>query len=148
MLDDDAGFVAFGNRASRKGRELEANPHAALCFGVLTQHRQVRAEGAVELLPEAETEAYFRSRPRGSRLAAWVSEEQSAPIASRLDLEQRFAEVDARWPGDDIPRPPTWSGMCLRAEAIEFWQGRLNRMHDRLVYRRSGPAWEIERLTP
>jgi pyridoxamine 5'-phosphate oxidase len=146
-VTDEGRFLVFGNRASRKGRELEANPQAALCFGWLEQHRQVRVEGTVSWAPDDEVDAYFASRPHGSRIAAWVSERQSSPVRTRDELEARFAELEARYP-DAVPRPPTWSGIYVQADVVEFWQGRLNRLHDRFTYTRSAAGWVIARLTP
>ena len=131
------GFVFFTNYDSRKAAELDANPRAALVFHWPTLHRQVRVSGTVERTTAAESEAYFRTRPRGSRIAAWASR-QSDTIAGRAEIEARFREHDARFPGDDVPLPPFWGGYRLRPDAIEFWQGRVNRMHDRLVFTRRG----------
>ncbi|MBI2708218.1 MAG: pyridoxamine 5'-phosphate oxidase [Actinobacteria bacterium] len=146
-VDDDGGFVVFTNLASRKGRELSANPGVALCFGWLAQHRQVRVEGRAVVVPDEVADAYFASRPRSSRIAAWASEQQSAPVESREALERRFADVERRYPGD-VPRPPTWTGVRVVADAVEVWQGRRDRMHDRFRYERSGTSWTLVRLTP
>jgi pyridoxamine 5'-phosphate oxidase len=143
-----AGFVFYTNYDSRKAAELEANPRAALLLHWATLHRQVRVEGRVERTTTAESQAYHRSRPRGSRIAAWASR-QSDEIESRAALEARFRECDAEHPGEDVPLPPFWGGYRVIPEHIEFWQGRANRMHDRIVYRRSGGgAWEVVRLSP
>lgn len=143
------GFVFYTNYDSRKAAELEANPQAALLFHWATLHRQVRIEGRVERTSREASEAYHRSRPRGSRIAAWSSE-QSAVIESREVLERRFEEHGAKFPGEDVPLPPFWGGYIVAPERIEFWQGRANRMHDRILYRRGtrDDGWEVVRLSP
>jgi len=143
------GFVFFTNYESRKAAELELNPRAALLFHWATLHRQIRIEGPVTRTTGPESEAYHASRPRGSRIAAWASR-QSAPIDSRADLERHFGLRDAEFRGKDVPLPPFWGGYRVRPERIEFWQGRANRMHDRLLFRRAveGEAWELVRLSP
>jgi pyridoxamine 5'-phosphate oxidase len=143
---DARGFVFFTNYSSEKGRDLEANPHAALTFGWIEQERQVRIEGIVTQMPRSAVEDYFRTRPRGSRLGAWASQ-QSDVIAGREVLEARLAEAATNFP-DEVPPPTTWGGYRLVPERIEFWQGRTNRLHDRLVYRKNGADWVIERLAP
>jgi pyridoxamine 5'-phosphate oxidase len=143
----DSGFVFFTNYASRKGGELEALPYAALVFYWHLQHRQVRVEGRVERVSEAESDAYYASRPQGSRLGAWASE-QSRAIASRAALEQRFLELEQAYAGADIPRPPHWGGYRVVPDVVEFWQGRPSRLHDRLCYRLADQGWLIERLAP
>ena len=140
------GFVFFTGRESRKGNELAENARAALLFYWHVLGRQVRIEGEVERLGEDESRAYFDSRPRESRLAAWASE-QSAVIASRDELEERYREAEERY-GDEIPLPDRWGGYRLRAESLEFWQHGLHRLHDRLRYTRDGGGWKIERLSP
>ncbi len=144
---DERGFVFYTNYDSRKAEELEANPRAALLLHWPTLHRQVRIEGAVERTSFEESDAYHRSRPRGSRIAAWASK-QSAEIESREALERRFQERNAEFPGDDVPLPPFWGGYRVRAERIEFWQGRANRMHDRLLFTRTAGGWALTRLSP
>jgi pyridoxamine 5'-phosphate oxidase len=144
---DHRGFVFFTNYESRKSGELNDNPRAALTFywGIL--ERQVRAEGVVEKISEQESDAYFRTRPRGSRIGAWASK-QSSPLESRMELDRRFKEFDHRYPGEDVPLPPFWGGWRLNPARIEFWQGRINRLHDRLRYEREGDAWRVTRLYP
>jgi pyridoxamine 5'-phosphate oxidase len=145
---DEAGFTFHTNYDSRKGRELAANPHAALVFFWPELERQVRVEGVVRRLSDAESDAYFQSRPFGSRLSAWASR-QSAPVADRAAMERELEETARKYDGRDVPRPPFWGGLRLWPEAVEFWQGRPNRLHDRLRYRRVPPAeWRMERLSP
>jgi pyridoxamine 5'-phosphate oxidase len=142
---DERGFTFFTGYESRKGRELAENPRAALLFHWDPLGRQVRMEGTVERVDEAESDAYFRSRPRGARISASVSP-QSRVVDSRAELEKRAAELEAS--GGEIPRPGAWGGLRVRPETYEFWQHRANRLHDRLRYRRDGDAWVIERLAP
>ena len=143
---DANGFVFFTNYKSEKGNDLAAHPYAALTFGWVEQERQVRIEGPVSLTPRSDVEAYFQTRPRGSRLGAWASN-QSEVIPNRALLEQRLREADARFP-NDVPPPDSWGGYCVMPEQFEFWQGRTNRLHDRLRYRKGGTDWVIERLSP
>jgi pyridoxamine 5'-phosphate oxidase len=144
---DERGFVFFTDYDSRKSRELVANPRAALLFYWTELEREVRVEGAVEKTSDAESDAYFASRPLGSRLAATASP-QSAVIASREILEERYAEAEKRY-GESPPRPSNWGGFRVVPDSIEFWQGRPNRLHDRLLYRKTPPGgWEIVRLAP
>src|SRR5919204_6474881 len=142
---DERGFVFYTGYESRKGDELEANPRAALLFYWDPLGRQVRIEGPVERVAEAESDAYFRSRLRGAQISASVSP-QSRVVESRASLETLAAELEAR--GGEIPRPPTWGGFRLAPETFEFWQHRANRLHDRLRYRSEGTGWKVERLAP
>ncbi len=144
---DERGIVFYTGYDSAKGRELAANPYASAVFAWLPLERQVRLSGAVERVDPDETAAYFATRPRGSQLGAWASP-QSRPVASRSDLAARMTEVTARFEGADVPVPPDWGGYLLRPDAVEFWQGRPDRLHDRLRYRRDGSAWVLERLAP
>jgi pyridoxamine 5'-phosphate oxidase len=144
---DERGFIFFTNYDSRKGRELGENPNAALTFFWSDLERQVCVAGAISKLPVAESGAYFRSRPRGSQLAAWASE-QSQAVPDRAALETRWRELEKKFPGD-VPLPPNWGGYILKPERIEFWQGRPSRLHDRFSYtRQADGAWKIERLSP
>ena len=144
---DDRGFIFYTNYDSRKGRELAENPNAALTFFWPDLERQVCIAGTVSKLSQSESESYFKSRPRGSRLAAWVSN-QSDVVPNREALEKKWNEMAAKFP-NDIPLPPNWGGYVLKPERIEFWQGRLNRLHDRFCYRRQPDnSWELERLSP
>ncbi|MCC6646615.1 MAG: pyridoxamine 5'-phosphate oxidase [Polyangiaceae bacterium] len=143
---DARGFTFFTNYDSQKGRELAACPRASLTFLWLATQRQVTARGDVERVPEAESNEYFATRPRGSQLGAWASD-QSRHVASRAALDARLAEAEARFPGE-VPRPPHWGGFVLRPTRVELWQGRTNRMHDRLVYARDGERWALSRLCP
>jgi pyridoxamine 5'-phosphate oxidase len=144
---DERGFVFYTNYEGRKAREMEANPYAALVFYWGELERQVRVEGRVARVAEEESDAYFASRPRGSRLGAWASE-QSRPVEGREALESRLRELEAEYSGRDVPRPPFWGGYRVEPDAVEFWQGRENRLHDRFVYRRAGGGWEVGRLQP
>jgi len=144
---DERGFVFYTNYEGRKARELEANPLCALLFYWGELERQVRIEGRASRLSAEESDAYFLSRPRGSRLGAWASE-QSRPVEDRTVLEERIKALEAEYEGREIPRPPFWGGYRVEPEVIEFWQGRENRLHDRLVYRRDEEWWKIERLQP
>jgi pyridoxamine 5'-phosphate oxidase len=150
---DETGFVFFTNRTSRKGSDLDEVPLASLLFPWHAIHRQVIVEGSVTQIGRAASEAYFSTRPRGSQLAAWASR-QSTVIGSRQELEQRYADMEGRWPdGADVALPDFWGGYLISPQLIEFWHGRANRMHDRLRYRRSSDArssdsWVIERLAP
>jgi pyridoxamine 5'-phosphate oxidase len=145
---DVRGFVVYTNYESQKGRELLENPRAALVFFWPTLARQVRVVGAVARIDEAESDAYFATRPRGSQIGAWASR-QSTVIGARADLDARVAELTARYDGATVPRPPHWGGFRIAPTSVEFWQGRENRLHDRLRYtRRADATWRIERLSP
>ena len=145
---DERGFVLYTNRDSRKGTQATANPRAALCFGWIDLQRQVCVTGAVEAVAAAEADAYFASRPHGSQLGAHASP-QSSVVGSRAELEDRLAELEARWPvGTAVPRPDRWGGLRVVPDAVEFWQGRPNRLHDRLRFRAGGAGWVVERLAP
>ena len=148
---DSRGFTFYTNYESRKGRELRAAPRAALLFFWPELERQVRIEGAIEKVDNATADAYWNSRPRLSRVGAWASP-QSEPLPDRAALEARFAEAQARYPDDSVPRPPHWGGYRLVPTAVEFWQGRSSRLHDRLIYQRVDPTeganWRIGRLAP
>lgn len=145
---DSRGFVFYSNYESRKGRELTANPRAALVFFWVLLERQARVEGRVERVTPAESDTYFHSRPAGSQVASAASP-QSQPIASRAVVEQLFAATEAQYAGGEIPRPAHWGGYRVIPDAIEFWQGRQYRLHDRLRYtRQPDSSWRIERLAP
>jgi pyridoxamine 5'-phosphate oxidase len=144
---DPRGFVFFTNTQSRKGRELAVNDWAALLFHWKSLGRQVRIEGRVRGVTEAEADAYFASRLRISRLGAWASD-QSRPLAGRAELERRLRECEVKYPGEDIPRPPYWSGYRVVPESYEFWQNMPYRLHDRTVYTRSGDGWIVGKLFP
>jgi len=144
---DGRGLTFYTNYASRKGRELPPDAPAALLFFWAELQRQVRVEGVVEKVDVATADAYWFSRPRLSRIGAWASP-QSEPLRDRAALESRFAEAEARFPGEAVPRPPHWGGFRLVPEMFEFWQGRPSRLHDRLVYRREDTGWKIGRLAP
>ncbi len=145
---DARGFVFYTNYESRKGQELAENPVAALIFHWVELHRQVRITGAVEKVSREESDAYFQSRPRGSRLGAWASK-QSSVLTGRAPLEVRLAELTMEFGEGDIPLPPFWGGYRVIPNAMEFWQGRPSRLHDRLRYaRQPDDTWRIERLSP
>lgn len=144
---DDRGFVFYTNFNSQKGRELQANPFASLCFHWKSLGRQVRIDGRAEPVSDAEADTYFASRPRGSRIGAWASE-QSRPVDSRDVLEARATELAAKYAAQDIPRPPHWSGFRVVPARIEFWTDRPDRLHDRQVFERSADGWTEMRLQP
>jgi pyridoxamine 5'-phosphate oxidase len=144
---DERGFTWVSNSESRKGRHLAENGRAALVFPWFPIHRQVIVTGLVTVAPDEEADAYFATRPRGSQLAAWASE-QSRPIPDRAWLEERWAELDRRYQGEEVPRPPHWWMYRLVPDAIELWQQGEHRMHDRFAYERSGDGWAITRLAP
>ena len=145
---DDRGFVFYTNTHSRKGEQLAETRTAALLFHWKTLRRQVRVEGPVEPVTDAEADAYFNSRARISRLGA-IASDQSRPLPDRAELERRVAELDRQYPGEDVPRPPNWSGYRVLPDMIEFWQDMPYRLHDRMVYRReSEVGWQTSRLYP
>jgi pyridoxamine 5'-phosphate oxidase len=144
---DARGFVFFTNYNSRKGRELTHNPHAALCFYWASLDEQIRIEGRVERVPDAESDDYFAGRPRGSQLGAWASD-QSQVLSSRETLEEKYREIERRFDGQQVQRPPFWGGFRLIPVRIEFWYGRPDRLHDRVLYVRNADVWRIERLYP
>jgi pyridoxamine 5'-phosphate oxidase len=144
---DERGFVFYTNGHSRKGREMAANPHASLAFRWWTVGRQVRVAGPVAPVEPAESDAYFRQRPRGGQVSAWASA-QSERVDSRAALDRQFEAADQRFAGREIPRPPWWGGFRVHPIEVEFWQGRQDRLHDRVIYRRVGDGWQIMRLSP
>ena len=146
-LDDEGHLVIHTNRRSHKGTDIANNPNVCVLFSWLGLLRQVRVQGTARLAPDEVSDAYFASRPRGSQIGAWASD-QSSVLADRAELEAAVEEVEARFEGVEVPRPPHWGGYTIRATEFEFWQGRRSRLHDRLHYFRHGPVWQIERLAP
>ena len=144
---DRRGLTFYTNLESRKAREIAANPKSALLFWWPPQGRQVRFEGEIEPVDEAEADAYFATRPRGSQIGAWASA-QSKVVADRAALDAAEREMEARFADGPVPRPPFWGGYRLVPARVEFWQGRINRLHDRLRYTRRGDGWDLERLAP
>ena len=144
---DDRGLIFYTSYFSRKGREIAENPRVAATFYWPALERQVRVEGTVTQVAEDESDAYFESRPRGNRLSAWASE-QSEPVERREILDERMEHFNERFEGEDVPRPHSWGGYLIAPDRIEFWQGRPNRLHDRLVYARENRVWTITRLQP
>jgi pyridoxamine 5'-phosphate oxidase len=144
---DDDGFVFYTNHGSRKGAELAENPRAAFSIYWRELDRQITVTGDVGPVSDHESDAYFATRPREARIGAWASR-QSAELASRDELLERFADFDARFPGEDVPRPPFWGGYRLAPVTIEFWHGQQHRLHDRFRYDRSGDGWTTRRLSP
>ena len=144
---EDDGFSFYTNHGSRKGAELEENPRAAFSLYWRELDRQISVTGDVTVVSEEESDAYFATRPREARIGAWASR-QSAELASRDELMERFAEFDARYPGDEVPRPSFWGGYRIRPITIEFWHGRQHRLHDRFRYERSDSGWTTRRLSP
>lgn len=144
---DEHGFSFFTNHDSRKGHELASDPRCALLFGWYAIYRQVRVEGIARMLPRDQVEEYFATRPRGAQLGAWASQ-QSSVVADREELEAAFAEAERRFDGQKIPPPSTWGGYVVEPTAIEFWQGRENRLHDRMIFTRSESEWLRQRLAP
>jgi len=144
---EEQGFVFYTNHESRKGKELAENPRAAFSIYWRELDRQISVNGDVSPVSAEESDAYFATRPREARLGAWASR-QSTELSSRDELMERFTAFDARYPGDEVPRPPFWGGYRIEPITVEFWQGRSHRLHDRFLYERSGEGWEIRRLSP
>ena len=147
---DQHGFVFFTNYDSRKGAQISDNPHVAICFFWSVLDRQVRIEGAAVKVTEEESDAYFATRPRGSQLGAWASEQSRVIIGGRGELDQKFRELESTYRDKPVPRPPHWGGYRVIPNLIEFWQGRSDRLHDRFAYRLRSDAkdWVVERLSP
>ncbi|MBB4211774.1 pyridoxamine 5'-phosphate oxidase [Rhodothalassium salexigens DSM 2132] len=145
---DRSGFVFYTNLRSDKGHHLTENPQASLLFYWKIAYRQVRIEGRVEPVPAADADAYFASRPRGSQIGAWASDQSHPLPGGRVELEQRIADMEKRYEGQEVPRPPHWSGYCVIPDRFEFWQGQEYRLHDRMVYSRDGERWTFGLLFP
>jgi pyridoxamine 5'-phosphate oxidase len=143
---EEQGFVFYTNYNSKKGQQSKQNAHAAMCFFWPELERQVRIEGVLVKQSAEESDLYFASRPRGSKIGAWVSP-QSHVISSRKELDEKYTEIDKQF-GEEVPRPPHWGGYILEPESIEFWQGRPSRLHDRILYTRLEGNWKIQRLAP
>ncbi len=144
---DERGFVFYTNYESRKAEELKVNPEASLVFHWSILQRQIRVAGTVEKVSREESETYFHTRPRGSQIGAWASK-QSAPLESRRELEERVGKYEEEFRGREVPLPPFWGGYRLRPHSAEFWQGRANRLHDRIKFVREGDGWSRVRLYP
>jgi pyridoxamine 5'-phosphate oxidase len=144
---DERGFGFFTNYESRKGRDLDVNPYATLCFYWVALDEQIRVDGRTERMPAEESDAYFTARPRGSQLGAWASA-QSQPLRTREELELKYRDIEREYDGKPVARPPFWGGYRIVPTHIEFWYGRPDRLHDRIVYVRDGEVWQIHRLYP
>ena len=144
---DERGFVFHTNYNSRKASDIAANPRAALCFHWPAIEEQIRIEGAIEKIDANESDVYFASRPRGSQIGAWASD-QSRELESRADLESRVRDLEAKFAAGPVPRPPFWGGLRIVPDRIEFWIGRVDRLHDRTLYARDGAGWRITQLYP
>lgn len=144
---DRDGFIFYTNQTSRKAQDIAANPHAAILFHWKSQRRQIRIEGRLDSVADAMADAYFATRSRDSQLGAWASD-QSQPLDSRATFEARVAEMQARFDGGDVPRPPYWSGYRLTPDHFEFWQDRAHRLHERRIFTRAGDGWEEGLLYP
>lgn len=144
---DETGFVFYTNYKSRKGSQIMNNPNVSLTFYWPDLMRQIHIEGTAQKIPETRSDAYFRLRPGASKLSAWASE-QSSEIESREELENKLKKMEQKFKGDEIPRPPHWGGFLVQPHRMEFWQGRLNRLHDRICYIKEQNSWSVKRLSP